>query len=327
MSSYELIKSAYTRVAPQARRTPVLSSPFLDEIAGRRVWVKAECLQHTGSFKFRGGWAAISALSDAEKARGVITFSSGNHAQGVALAAARHGVSAIIIMPSDAPAIKIENTRKLGAEVIMYDRASEDRNDVEKKTNPDGARILIRPYDDEHVISGQGSVGIELAEQACELGINSANVLVCSGGGGLASGTALALEQLAPDMLVRTVEPERFDDIKRSLESGQIESNAQTSGSVCDAVLTLCPGDMTFPILQRLCGAGIAVTEEEALRAMVLAFERLRIVVEPGGAIALAAALFHGDQLDKEDVIAIATGGNVDPKVFNTALAKYGSPA
>ena len=325
MSTYEMITAAHVRVSPHARRTPLLSSPFLDDIAGRRVWVKTECLQHTGSFKFRGGLAAISALSDADRARGVITFSSGNHAQGVANAAAKHGVSSIVIMPSDAPSVKIENTRALGAEVVLYDRASEDRNEVEKRVNPDGARIFISPYDNDDVISGQGTVGIEVAAQAVENGITSAHVLVPSGGGGLASGIAMALEELSPGMIVHTVEPERFDDIKRSLKSGQIETNAQTSGSVCDAVLTVCPGEKTFPILQRLCGDGIMVTEQEALRAMVLAFERLRVVIEPGGAISLAAALFHGDELKHDDVIAIATGGNVDAEVFNNALAQFRS--
>jgi threonine dehydratase len=325
MSNFEMIQAAYKRLAPHARRTPLLSSPFLDEIAGRRVWVKAECLQHTGSFKFRGGWAAISALNAEERKRGVITYSSGNHAQGVSLAASRHNVSAIIIMPSDAPKVKIENTRAMGAEVILYDRATEDRNLVEKQVNPDGKRILISPYDNDQVIAGQGTTGIEVAEQAQENGIAEAQVLICAGGGGLAAGNALAYEKLAPKLRVHTVEPERFDDIKRSLVSGKIESNAQTSGSVCDAVLTLSPGEKTFPILKRLCGAGFCVSEEEALRAMILAFERLRIVIEPGGAISLAAALFHGADLQKDDVIAIATGGNVDAKVFSTALAKYGS--
>jgi threonine dehydratase len=325
MSSFELIKSAYPRVSPHARRTPLLSSPFLDDIAGRRVWIKAECLQHTGSFKFRGGWAAISALSAEEKSRGVITFSSGNHAQGIANAAAKHGVSAVIIMPSDAPNVKIANTRALGAEVVMYDRATEDRDDVEKRVNPDGARILIRPYDDDQVIAGQGSVGIELSEQVVEFGIDAAQVLVPSGGGGLASGIALSCEALAPSLQIRTVEPEGFDDFKRSLVSGQIEKNPATSGSVCDAILTLCPGDKTFPILNRLAGAGLVVSEEEALRAMVLAFERLRIVVEPGGAVSLAAALFHGNELEHDDVIVVATGGNVDAELFNRALVQYGA--
>lgn len=325
MSTYKLIQAAHQRVSPYARKTPLLSSPFLDEIAGRRVWVKAECLQHTGSFKFRGGWSALSGLPQEQRDRGVITFSSGNHAQGVAFAAAQHGVSCIVIMPSDAPSVKIENTKKLGAQVVTYDRATEDRVAVERQLNPDGARLFISPYDNDDVIAGQGTVGIELAAQAQENNISSAQVLICTGGGGLAAGNALALEQLAPAMKVHTVEPERFDDVKRSLQSGQIERNDQTSGSVCDAVLTLCPGEKTFPILQRLCGAGFCVTEEEALRAMVLAFERLRIVIEPGGAISLAAALFHGHDLTSSDVIAIATGGNVDAQLFNKALEQYGS--
>ena len=325
MSNFSMIKDAYERVAPYARRTPLLTSPFLDEIAKRRVWVKAESLQHTGSFKFRGGWAAISALNYEERKRGVITFSSGNHAQGIALAAMRHSVSSTIIMPKDSPQIKIENTRALGAEVILYDRETEDRNIIEKKVNSNKSRILIKPYDDHQVIAGQGTVGIEVVEQSLENNILNAEVLVCSGGGGLASGIALALEKLNQNMQVRTAEPNEFDDIKRSLISGKIEQNAKTSGSLCDAILTLCPGEITFPILYRLCGKGISVSEEDALRAMVLAFERLRIVIEPGGAVALAAALFHGDELNQDDVIAVATGGNVDAVVFNDALAQYGS--
>lgn len=325
MSNYDLIKQAHARVAPHARKTPLLSSSFLDEIAGRRVWVKAECLQHTGSFKFRGGWAAVSALTDEQRAKGIIAFSSGNHAQGVALAAARHGTSAIIVMPSDAPKVKIENTRALGAEVVLYDRANDDRDAVAAKVNHNGARTLIKPYDDHQVIAGQGTTGIEIAEQAETEGIQSATVLVCTGGGGLCSGIALALEELAPRFCVRPTEPEEFDDVKRSLASGEIKSNQRRSGSLCDAIITPCPGDLTFPILKRLCGTGIAVSEEDAMRAMVYAFERLRIVIEPGGAVALAAALFYGHDIEHDDVIAVATGGNVDAKVFNKALDVYGS--
>ncbi|MDA8760219.1 threonine/serine dehydratase [Amylibacter sp.] len=324
MSNFQMILAAYDRIAPHSIYTPLLSSPFLDRIAKRRLWVKAECLQHTGSFKFRGGWSAISALKPKDRARGVITFSSGNHAQGIASAAAHHDVSATIIMPSDSPDVKIKNTKDLGAKVILYNRKTEDRNLIETEVNPDKSLLLIKPYDDHNVIAGQGSVGIEIAAQAKTRNIKKADVLVCSGGGGLASGIALSLEQLNPNMLVRTAEPDKFDDIKKSLKSGKIECNKHTSGSVCDAVLTLCPGDITFPILKRLCGAGFSVSDEEALRAMVLAFEQLRIVVEPGGAVALAAALFHGKELNNEDVIVVATGGNVDRKIFQNALIKYG---
>jgi threonine dehydratase len=324
MSTFEKIQAAAKRLQGHARVTPMLSSPFLDEIAGRRVLVKAECLQHTGSFKFRGGWAAVSALSDAERKKGVIAYSSGNHAQGVAAAAKAHGVQAVILMPADAPQLKIANTRALGAEVVLYDRAAgEDRDAIGHQLAKDRGLTLIKPYDEPEVIAGQGTTGLEIAEQAAAEGVTQADVLVCCGGGGLTSGVALALEAVAPGLRVRPVEPEGFDDVSRSLQSGEIQSNAEISGSICDAILTPAPGLLTFPVLQRRCGPGIVVTEDEALRAMALAFLRLKIVVEPGGAVALAAALFHPDAVKGEAVIALATGGNVDAALFQQALSRY----
>jgi len=323
MTDIAMIEAARQRMSGEAIRTPLMFSPFLDEIAGRKVLIKPECLQRTGSFKFRGGWSAVSALEPEVRKRGVIAFSSGNHAQGVALAASLHGVPAVIIMPRDAPRIKIENTKAYGAEVVLYDRANEDRDSIGATLSEERGLTLIRPYDEPLVIAGQGTVGLEIAEQAQEAGIEKAEVLVCCGGGGLTSGVALALEAKAPGFKVRTAEPEHFDDVARSLASGKIERNAALSGSICDAIITPQPGNITFPILKRLCGAGIAVTEEEALRAMVLAFQRLKIVVEPGGAVALAAALFHGDALETETVIAVASGGNVDPAIMADALSKY----
>lgn len=324
MSSFEMIQAAAQRLQGHARVTPLLGSPFLDDLAGRRVLVKAECLQHTGSFKFRGGWAAISALTQAERARGVLAYSSGNHAQGVAAAAKAHGVAAVILMPADAPSLKIENTRALGAEVVLYDRAGgEDRSAIGQALAQERGLTLIKPYDEPEVIAGQGSVGLEIAAQAEEEGVTQADVLVCCGGGGLTSGVALALEATAPDLKVRPVEPQGFDDVTRSLHSGDIQSNAEISGSICDAILTPAPGALTFPILQRLCGPGIVVTEEEALRAMAMAFLRLKIVIEPGGAVALAAALFHPDEIKGEAVIAVATGGNVDAELFRQAISRY----
>lgn len=323
MTDIAMIEAARQRMNGEAIRTPLMSSPFLDEIAGRKVLIKPECLQRTGSFKFRGGWSAVSALQPDVRKRGVIAFSSGNHAQGVALAASLHGVPAVIIMPRDAPAIKIENTKAYGAEVVLYDRANEDRDAIGAKLSEERGLTLIRPYDEPLVIAGQGTVGLEIAEQAQEASIEKAEVLVCCGGGGLTSGVALALEAKSPGLKVRTVEPEHFDDVARSLASGKIERNAALSGSICDAIITPQPGNITFPILKRLCGAGIAVTEEEALRAMVLAFQRLKIVVEPGGAVALAAALFHGNELETDSVIAVASGGNVDSAIMADALSKY----
>lgn len=317
---YSRIRVANDRLMGRKRVTPLLSSPFLDEIAGKRVFVKPECLQHTGSFKYRGAFSAVSALPEETRAKGVIAFSSGNHAQGVALAARQHGISSVIIMPADAPKTKIDNTRALGAEVVLYDREHEDRDEIGARISRERNLTLIKPFDEPEVIAGQGTCGLEIAEQAAELGITVADVLVCCGGGGLTSGIALALEQDAPNMRVRPVEPEGFDDVCRSLISGKIERNPTTLGSLCDAIVTLSPGQLTFPIMQRLCHAGITVTEEQALHAVQLAHDRLKITVEPGGAVALAAALFHGDQITSDCLIAVASGGNVDRDVFERAL-------
>ena len=317
---YNRICVANDRLMGYKRVTPLLSSPFLDEIAGKQIFVKPECLQHTGSFKYRGAFSAVSALPDETRAKGVIAFSSGNHAQGVALAARQHGISSVIIMPADAPKTKIDNTRALGAEVFLYDREHEDRDEIGARISRERDLTLIKPFDEPEVIAGQGTCGLEIAEQATELGITDADVLVCCGGGGLTSGIALALEQDAPNMRVRPVEPEGFDDVCRSLVSGQIERNPTTLGSLCDAIVTLSPGELTFPIMQRLCHAGITVTEEHALHAMQLAHDRLKITIEPGGAVALAAALFYGDQTSSDCVIAVASGGNVDRDVFERAL-------
>ena len=319
----DMIEAAYGRIKDHARRTPLLSSPFLDEIAGRPVFVKAECLQHTGSFKYRGARSAVSALSEAERKNGVIAFSSGNHAQGVALSARQHGISAVIIMPADAPRSKIDNTRALGAEVVLYDRANgEDRDQIGAELAESRGLTLIKPFDNAQVIAGQGTTGLEIAEQAREAGVTKGEVLVCCGGGGLTSGIALALEKHAPDLNVRPVEPEEFDDVARSLASGKIERNTRHSGSLCDAIITPSPGEMTFPIMKRLCGPGLVVPERDCLRAMALAFNRLKLVLEPGGAVALAAALWHSTGDDP--VIAVASGGNVDAPVFAQALSEFG---
>lgn len=321
----DMIRAAAQRLEGHARKTPLLSSPFLDEIAGRRLFVKPECLQHTGSFKFRGGWSALSAMDEATRQKGVLAFSSGNHAQGVAFAAQQHGVPAVIIMPADAPQLKIDNTRALGAEVVLYDRAKESREEIGARLEAERGLTLVKPYDEPQVIAGQGTCGLEIAQQAADLGISEAEVVVCCGGGGLTSGIALALEADAPGLKVRPAEPEGFDDVKRSLASGQIETNPAMSGNICDAILTPAAGDLTFPIMHRLCGPGIAVSEDECLHAMALAFLRLKLVVEPGGAAALAAALFHGDELEGDTVIATISGGNVDPEMFTRALQSYAS--
>ncbi|QFT72000.1 L-threonine dehydratase catabolic TdcB [Ruegeria sp. THAF33] len=315
-----MIEAAAERLKGHVRETPILSSPFLDTLAGRRIWVKPECLQHTGSFKFRGAWSAISALDEGIRQRGVIAYSSGNHAQGVAMAAAKHGIASVIVMPSDAPQLKIDNTRALGGEVVLYDRANERREEIGEAIAAERGLTLIRPYDEPQVIAGQGTTGLEIARQAAEIGVSQADVLICCGGGGLTSGIALALEKHAPNLRARPCEPEGFDDVKRSLASGRIQNNNAASGNICDAILTPQPGDITFPILHRLCGPGLSVTEDEALQAMAYAFLRLKVVLEPGGAVALAAALFRGDEIEGDDVIVVTSGGNVDPGIFAKAL-------
>ena len=320
----EDIRAAAGRLEGRARRTLILTSPFLDEIAGRRVLVKAECLQHTGSFKFRGGFSALSALPDEVRARGVLAYSSGNHAQGVAMAARLHGVPAVIVMPADAPALKIDNTRALGAEVVLYDRATGSREEIGAGLADERGLTLIRPYDEPLVIAGQGTCGREIAEQAPDLGVTRADVLVPCGGGGLTSGVALALEAWGPGFRARPVEPEGFDDTARSLAAGRIVENERRSGSLCDAIVTPAPGELTFPVMARLCGPGLAVSDDDALCAMALAFTRLKVVLEPGGAVALAAALFRSAAVEGDAVVAVASGGNVDPAVFRQALERFG---
>ncbi len=310
------IEAARERIRGLARVTPVLTSPFLDEIAGRRVFVKAEPLQVTGSFKFRGALSALSVLAPGE---GVLAYSSGNHAQGVAMAARLQGREAVIVMPADAPALKIANTRALGAEVVLYDRANgESREEIGDALAAERGLHLVRPFDDPEVIAGQGTVGLELAEQIpADVG---GDVLVCCGGGGLTSGIALALEARRPDLRVRPVEPEGFDDTARSLRSGHRETNPRVSGSICDAILTPAPGELTFPILHRLAGPGLVVSDEEALRAMALAAIRLKLVTEPGGAVSLAAALFRRDEIRGDAVTVVVSGGNADPETLAHAL-------
>ncbi|WP_333832614.1 threonine ammonia-lyase [Rubrimonas sp.] len=320
------IHDAASRLRGRAVRTPLLESDLLNDAAGRRVLVKAESLQRTGSFKFRGAWSKLTSLDAATRARGVVAISSGNHAQGVALAARLLGVRAVIVMPADAPAAKREGARALGAELALYDRAGgEDRDALAASLCAREGMALAHPFDDPAVIAGQGTVGLEIAEQAREAGVARAEVLVCCGGGGLTSGVALALEGAAPGLRVRPVEPEGFDDVARSLRAGAPQRNARSAGSVCDAILTPAPGRLTLPVMARLCGPGIAVSDDAALSAMAQAFARLRLALEPGGAVALAAALTRADLAEGGDpadpVMVVASGGNVDPSVFSAALA------
>ncbi|TVQ54698.1 MAG: pyridoxal-phosphate dependent enzyme [Rhodobacteraceae bacterium] len=320
---HDAVRAAAARLTGVARETPMLEDDLLNAAAGRRVLVKAECLQRTGSFKFRGAWSRLSAMDGAGLSRGVVAFSSGNHAQGVALAARLLGARAVIVMPADAPAVKIADTRARGAEVVLYDRAGgEDRDALAAALVAREGLTLVRPYDDPFVIAGQGTCGLEIARQAAAAGVARADVLTCCGGGGLAAGLALAFEGAAPGLRVRTVEPEGHDDMRRSLAAGRRLSNPPDApATLCDAIVTPTPGALTFPVLRRLAGPGLAVPDAEALAAMAAAFRRLKIALEPGGAVALAAALSRRAEIEGEAVIVIGSGGSVAPAVFAQALA------
>lgn len=316
------VAAAAGRLAGVARRTPLLAGTHLDELAGGRVLLKLESLQHTGSFKIRGAYNRLVQLDPAERARGVVAFSSGNHAQGVAWSARRLGMQATIVMPADAPAMKLANTRALGAEVVTYDRASESREEIAARLADGRGATLVPSFDDFDIIAGQGTVGLELMEQAREAGIVPDEVLICCSGGGLASGSALAIRELGPTTQVTTVEPSGFDDTARSLAAGVRRTNATTSGSICDALLAPTPGVLTFGLLQRLGARGIAVTDDEVTSAVAWAFRHLKLVIEPGGAVALAAVLARRLDTRNRSIAVVISGGNVDATLYQSVLAE-----
>jgi threonine dehydratase len=308
--------AAAERLAGRARTTPLLESLALNGLVGGRVLLKAEPLQHTGSFKFRGACNAIS-QSDAPA---VVAYSSGNHAQGVARAARLLGRRATIVMPADAPAIKLENTRADGAEVRLYDRAGESREAIGAEIAARTGAELIRPYDDARIVAGQGTAGLELAEQARAADAIPDAALIPCGGGGLIAGCSLALAELCPGIEIFAVEPEAFDDTRRSLAAGARLTNPAGARSICDALLVPSPGELTFEINRRLLAGGLAVSDEEVLRALDFAFRQLKLVVEPGGAVALAALLAGRFAARGRTVAVMLSGGNVDPALFADAL-------
>ena len=310
------IEAAAARVAPHTIRTPLLESDTLNARLGGRLLVKAESLQKTGSFKLRGATNRIAALSEAEKARGVVAYSSGNHAQGVALAAKLHDVSAAIVMPADAPQVKISNTERYGADVVLYDRHTESREEIGEALAEERGAVLVPPYDDPHIIAGQGTAGLELAEQADAAGVSLDDVVICCSGGGLSSGVSIALGEKSPATAIWTAEPEGFDDTARSLAAGRRVSNRPGARSICDALLLPTPGAITFPILKENIAGGLVVDDEDVRRAMKVAFEELRLVLEPGGAVALAAVLSRKIEMAGRTIAVICTGGNVDAKLF-----------
>ncbi|MCG6859289.1 MAG: threonine/serine dehydratase [Salaquimonas sp.] len=310
------IASAAERLKGHAVRTPLIANDVLDGLTGAQVFLKPECLQKTGSFKFRGAFNAISSLNEAQRAAGVVACSSGNHAQGVAEAARLLGVAATIVMPSDAPAIKLERTRRSGATVVTYDRASGDRDAIAAEIQDETGAAFIHPYDNAQVIAGQGTCGLEIAEDLAAAGLTCDRLLVCTGGGGLTAGVALAVHEQFAEAKIHTVEPAGFDDHRRSLEAGRRLANERLSGSACDALLAPKPGAITFEINREHIDCGLVVSDEEAFAAMRFAFNELKLVLEPGGAVALAALLAAGRRFAGETIACVLSGGNVDPGAY-----------
>jgi threonine dehydratase len=315
------VRDADTRIRPYALETPLLRADALDEVSGGRIFVKAECLQPRGAFKIRGAANAMLKIAAQDRANGVVAFSSGNHAQGIAFMAKHLGMEATIVVPSDAPKGKLESVARDGAAIVTYDRVTESREEIGAAISAQKGATLIEPFDNAHVIAGQGTCGLEMLRQGAGFGVNFDQVIVCASGGGLAAGIALALEGAAPSPHMVLAEPVGHDDFGRSLVSGARESNESGIRSIQDALLTQSPGKLTFPILSRVGASAVSVSDEEALYAMAFAFKHLRIVLEPGGAAALAAVL-SGKVDAKGQVIGLTgSGGNVDPDTFMRALA------
>ena len=321
MISYTDVEAAARRLAGVAVETPLLRSAALDAAVGGTVLLKPECLQRTGSFKTRGAYNLLSQLSADQAKRGVVAWSSGNHAQGVAAAGSMLGIKTAIVMPEDAPRSKLENTKRLGGEVITFDRYTGDREAIAREIAAQRGAEIVPSYEHDHIIAGQGTVGLEIAEQSVALGFSAEQVIIPCGGGGLSSGSALALRERIPSIKVYTAEPEHYDDTMQSLQSGVRVSVPTDVPSLCDALLTNSPGKLTFEIMQSHIAGGLVVTESEVKAAMRFAFRELKLVVEPGGAAALAAVLAGKIEASNRVTVVVLSGGNVDADVFASIQA------
>jgi len=310
------VRDAAERLRGITVKTPLLRSAELDEAAGGTVLLKPECLQRTGSFKLRGAYNLMSRIPPDKAAGGVVAWSSGNHAQGVAAAGSMLGIATRIVMPEDAPPAKIANTRRLGGEPVLYDRYTGDREAIARDLAAESSAELVPSYEHKDIIAGQGTVGLELMEQAAELGLVPDQVLICCGGGGLSSGSAIAIHDASEATGIFLVEPADFDDTRRSFETGELQTNDPTARSICDALQTPTPGKMTFDINRRLAEGVVTVTDEEVRRAMRFAFRHLKLVVEPGGAVALAAVLAGKVATAGKTTAVVLSGGNVDERLF-----------
>ena len=316
---FDDVLAAAARLAGHARRTPLLGGTQLDESTGGRILLKLETLQHTGSFKFRGAYNRLAQIPADRRGAGVVAFSSGNHAQGVAAAARLLGIPATIVMPADAPRVKMRNTLALGAEVVEYDRLHESRESIAARIAEQRGAVLVPSFDDPDIIAGQGTVGLEIAEQAAESGALD-DVVVCTSGGGLVAGTALAVRAMSPATRIWSAEPAGHDDHRRSLASGRRESNEPGTRSICDALLAPEPGVLTFEINRRLLAGGLAVTDQEVRAAIAYAARTLKLIVEPGGAVALAAVMAGRIDARGRTVAVVLSGGNIDDALLREVL-------
>ncbi len=315
------IEAARDRIAAEAKVTPLIGSAAIDKRLGGRVLFKCETLQRIGAFKFRGAYNAISQVDRKVFPGGVVACSSGNHAQGVAEAARLLGHAALIVMPADAPRLKIEGTKSAGAEVVLYNRETQDREEIAARYQRERKAAFIHPFDNFDVICGQGTAGLEAMMQAKAFGLTPDVVLAPCSGGGLSTGIATAVKALAPSAEIYAVEPEAFDDLARSLESGTRESNRLASGSICDALMASSSSDLTFSLAKARLSGSLRVSDAEVKEAMRVAFSELKLVVEPGGAAAFAALLAGRIRLDGRTAVVVLSGGNVDPIAFAEILA------
>jgi threonine dehydratase len=320
LPTFDDVLDAAGRLDGLAVKTPLISNRALDAATGARVFVKAEGLQRTGSFKFRGAYNRISRLTAEELARGVVAFSSGNHAQGVAAAAGLMGTPAVIVMPADAPRAKVEGTRALGGEVILYDRWTQSREEIGARIAAERGLVLVPPFDDFHVVAGQGTAGLEAARQLEQAGATADLALAPVSGGGLIAGIGLALGALSPSTKIFAVEPEAYDDHAQSLKAGRPVTVKPAEDSKLDALLSPAPGELTFALNRRQLSGALGVSDREALAAMAFAFRHLKLVLEPGGAAALAAVLAGKIDVAGRTVLVIASGGNVDADVYAEAI-------
>ena len=316
--SYKNIDTAHSEIKDQIIQTPLISNDYINKTLNANIFFKLENLQNTGSFKFRGASYKISKISEENKKNGVVAYSSGNHAQAVAYASLQHNITCKIIMPKNAPKIKIENTRKYKAEVILYDPQKEIREEIGEEIEKKENRILIKPYDDYDIIAGQGTAGYEIAKDLENLSITPDMYLCCCGGGGLVAGTSTYLKYKYPNLTSYAVEPYGFDDTKISLFNKKITANKPGFQSICDAIITPQPGQLTFPINLKTLSGGIVVEDQEVKNSIKILAEHLKIVVEPGGAVAASAALSKKIDLKNKIVVVMISGGNIDLDIFRS---------